>query len=1106
MKKYEKILANILSLTIIICGIVGNYSASKVNAEIKDEYYKESIMTGDLSINWKKIKNENQNQNISKLSDGIVYQYENSDERELEFSENSEGEKFKFTGNIYSKNNYDMRAADTNFSGNLMTEKDIKIDGQKLIMDNAILYSKNGNIIINGNSYISSGIIYAPNGNVEINCQQFTCQGVIISKAVKINASILEIEKDNTAINKLKNLEQYKLPKYKNITMFYDNNTGKIGIEDIEYQKINLFTRFDDESFKKVSGYKNGMEFKFREGSKYFEAYAEYTDKFGQKYLSQVETFQSDKEGGYSPVQRDENKDGIQDAYDDIVMDSGDVNETIELSLDEKTYNKINKYDSIIQKKVENNVVKYIYHLKRGDDIEKYYDSNGNKVIKINNILYLRKVVEMSGNTYSLYIYNKDGDLYAKCAYDGKNQIYNEYNYGKKGLKTVKHNGVEYKYGYTDGEVTKLSINDKMIYERKSVSTNNTSITMANGYDYNLITDEIGNVTDYVENGTKKYSWKYDADDHYKLTRCYDNVNNVIYNYKYNDEDEIIAEQLSDGFSIQKDINGYEWDKKIKYNGEILEEKYRTDLDTYIYSVGDLESYQNKSEKNISFKGSTILKKQYFSQNDSEKIINEFGKKICYKYNEYGLLYEITENGSVKENYEYNNLMELVREDNKDAGKTYIYEYDGGGNIVAVKSFNYSYGIPANELNKYESQENYFYNDKFKDQLIRVRGKDITYDDVGNPIRYMNKYSMKWSFGNKLSEIDNESGKKIAEYKYDMNGRRVCKNTGDSITKYYYDEDKLILQKNDKEAIWFNYDVYGIPIGFKYNGVQYIYNTDEQGSITGIYNTAGKKIVEYIYNGWGEIVNQSGDKEIAQINPLRYRGYYYDEESGFYYLNNRYYASSIKRMINMDRYTDTGFGMFSHNMYAYCENTPVNASNYSGNVPTWVTKHSKSPSGKNYYWKYITNNSDINCYAYAVDLSKRKDPGEACGYKFSYNFTESYIRDLVIKDLNNRKYECRKISPSDVRTVTSDWKLIAIRTGKSNKQGIGNKLYQDYHVMRRRYKDGAFWGHKPGTASAVLIYNGDPIKAKTWNGDEYDGGWGDTTYRYTSSICLVAYR
>ena len=71
---------------------------------------------------------------------------------------------------------------------------------------------------------------------------------------------------------------------------------------------------------------------------------------------------------------------------------------------------------------------------------------------------------------------------------------------------------------------------------------------------------------------------------------------------------------------------------------------------------------------------------------------------------------------------------------------------------------------------------------------------------------------------------------------------------------------------------------------------------------------------------------------------------------------------------------------------------------------------------------------------------------------------------------------------------------------------IGAENYQDYHVMRRRYKDGAFWAHKPGCVSSVLIYNGDPITAKTWNGDEYDGGWGDTTYRYTSSICLIAYR
>lgn len=53
---------------------------------------------------------------------------------------------------------------------------------------------------------------------------------------------------------------------------------------------------------------------------------------------------------------------------------------------------------------------------------------------------------------------------------------------------------------------------------------------------------------------------------------------------------------------------------------------------------------------------------------------------------------------------------------------------------------------------------------------------------------------------------------------------------------------------------------------------------------------------------------------------------------------------------------------------------------------------------------------------------------------FHYNFTETYIRDLIIKDLNKRKYECRKVSPSDARTVTSDWKLIALRIGKSKTQ------------------------------------------------------------------------
>lgn len=100
MKKYEKILTSILSLIIIFCGIVDNYSVNKVKAEIKDEYYKESVMAEELSINGKNVKKKNQN--IPKLSDGIMFKYENLNEDEVEFSEKSEGENFKFIGNIYS--------------------------------------------------------------------------------------------------------------------------------------------------------------------------------------------------------------------------------------------------------------------------------------------------------------------------------------------------------------------------------------------------------------------------------------------------------------------------------------------------------------------------------------------------------------------------------------------------------------------------------------------------------------------------------------------------------------------------------------------------------------------------------------------------------------------------------------------------------------------------------------------------------------------------------------------------------------------------------------------------------------------------------------------
>ena len=81
--------------------------------------------------------------------------------------------------------------------------------------------------------------------------------------------------------------------------------------------------------------------------------------------------------------------------------------------------------------------------------------------------------------------------------------------------------------------------------------------------------------------------------------------------------------------------------------------------------------------------------------------------------------------------------------------------------------------------------------------------------------------------------------------------------------------------------------------------------------------------INYEYDAWGNVVSIGGNADIANLNPIRYRGYYYDTETGFYYLNSRYYDPEICRFVNADGYVSTGQGLLGNNMFAYCLNNPV---------------------------------------------------------------------------------------------------------------------------------------------------------------------------------------
>lgn len=146
---------------------------------------------------------------------------------------------------------------------------------------------------------------------------------------------------------------------------------------------------------------------------------------------------------------------------------------------------------------------------------------------------------------------------------------------------------------------------------------------------------------------------------------------------------------------------------------------------------------------------------------------------------------------------------------------------------------------------------------------------------------------------------------------------------------------ETITTSMDTTTLDFFYDESGRPFAFNYtpegstpNTYYYILNL--QGDVVQIIDEGGVLQAEYVYSPWGEIISAEGD--LAEINPLRYRGYYYDSETGFYYLQSRYYDPENHRFINADTYASTDSGnAISCNVFAYCLNDPVNRSDSDGN-------------------------------------------------------------------------------------------------------------------------------------------------------------------------------
>ena len=184
-------------------------------------------------------------------------------------------------------------------------------------------------------------------------------------------------------------------------------------------------------------------------------------------------------------------------------------------------------------------------------------------------------------------------------------------------------------------------------------------------------------------------------------------------------------------------------------------------------------------------------------------------------------------------------------------------------------------------------------------------------------------------------------------FEYNADGIRTSKTVNGVTTKYYLNGSQIIGEVNPIYSILYMYDAEGSPIGMQYRKASYaegvydvfFFEKNLQGDVVAVYGEDGTKYAEYTYDAWGKLSTNyynNGGSTGAGKNPFKYRGYYYDSDLRFYYLNSRYYDQNTRRFVNADGYVSTGQGILGNNMFAYCNDNPVSYVDKNGTDAIYV--------------------------------------------------------------------------------------------------------------------------------------------------------------------------
>ena len=539
-----------------------------------------------------------------------------------------------------------------------------------------------------------------------------------------------------------------------------------------------------------------------------------------------------------------------------------------------------------------------------------------------------------TASTNYVFSYDEFGNVEEIAIGDQALASYAYNNYNGKLTKIIYGNGFSVEYVYNS-----LELLENICY----TYDDGTMETVA---EYTYTRDgQLHSIRDLKNHSTTVY--EYDASGRFVGSYVYDETNfatDFSSSVEYDTDDGRIRSishkwKYPSGASEKNILSIYKYDYyqdgaistlKIASGAVSMEIQYLYD---YLKRVGRIE--YNQSE------GLDIRDEYLYYEVDGNAtgLIEEYRNTVGNSTTTYNYTYDSKGNitsiydGTYTTTYSYDDLGQLVYEKKLETPIHWNYYYDDAGNIVQKVS-------TMTIMNQSHRQiVSYGYSDsEWGDLLTSYNGTAITYDEIGNPLSYYNgsAYTFIWE-GRKL--IGAVKGSKTMSFKYNDEGIRITKTVNGVRTEYVLNGSQILAEITDSYTIAYIYDVHGSPIGMQYKDLShennpwevYWYGRDLQGDIVAIYDNSGTQLVAYYYStAWGdhtvEYLN-GGDSTGAQYNPFRYRGYYYDTDLGMYYLQSRYYDPNTCRFISPDTaavLTATPMALTDKNLYAYCDNNPVN--------------------------------------------------------------------------------------------------------------------------------------------------------------------------------------